>query len=64
MAVPKRKHSKSRRNKKRTGKGLKVPQLVRCSQCNEWKKPHLVCPNCGYYKGKQIVVIDTEKTKK
>lgn len=57
MAVPKRRHSKSRGRKRRTGKGLKKPQLERCSHCNEWKKPHHICENCGYYKGKKILNI-------
>ncbi|TET52525.1 MAG: 50S ribosomal protein L32, partial [Actinobacteria bacterium] len=29
-----------------------------CPQCHEMKLPHHVCPNCGYYKGKQAVEVD------
>lgn len=57
MAVPKRRQSKSRTNKRRS-QWLKTgsPQLVECPQCHELKLPHRVCPACGYYKGKKVIV--------
>jgi large subunit ribosomal protein L32 len=63
MAVPKRRHSKSRRDKKRTHKGLKAIKLAKCNHCSRLMKSHKVCPHCGYYKGKKIVQIK-EKEKK
>ncbi len=54
MAVPKRRHSKSRRDKKKANKKVKSSDLVKCPQCGHLKRPHYICPNCGYYKGKQI----------
>ena len=29
--------------------------FVSCPQCHEPKLPHRVCPDCGYYKGKEVV---------
>ncbi|NLZ38133.1 MAG: 50S ribosomal protein L32 [Firmicutes bacterium] len=58
MAVPKRKTSKARRNKRRTHWKLAVPGLVSCPQCHEAKLPHHVCVHCGYYKGKEV--LETE----
>lgn len=56
MAVPKRKVSKARRDKRRSNVWkLEAPALVKCPQCGEYKLPHHVCGNCGYYKGKEIV---------
>lgn len=63
MAVPKRRHSKARRDKKRTHKKLKVQGLARCSHCNRLKEPHKVCPHCGYYKGKEVIRIKSKKEK-
>ena len=58
MAVPKRKHSKARRDKRRSNVWkIEAPQLVRCPQCNEYKRLHRVCPNCGYYRGRQVVAV-------
>lgn len=55
MAVPKRKTSKARRDKRRTHWKLSVPNLITCPQCHELKLPHHICSYCGYYKGKEIV---------
>ena len=55
MAVPFRKTSKTRRDKRRTHFKLSVPGMVKCSNCGEFKKNHHVCPSCGQYKGREIV---------
>ncbi|PZN04135.1 MULTISPECIES: 50S ribosomal protein L32 [Thermaerobacter] len=55
MAVPKHKTSKSRRDKRRTHWKLTAPALVECPQCHQPKRPHRVCPNCGYYRGRVAV---------
>lgn len=33
--------------------------LVRCQQCSSQHLVHMVCPNCGYYRGRKI--LDMEK---
>ena len=59
MAVPKKKVSKSRRDKRRSSVWkLEAPALSKCTQCGELKMPHRVCPMCGYYKGKEIVKVE------
>lgn len=55
MAVPFRKTSKMRKNKRRTHYKLAVPGLNECPQCGEYKLPHHVCKNCGYYKGREVI---------
>jgi len=55
MAVPFRKTSKSRRDKRRTHIKLRLPGMVKCDHCGEWKMPHRVCGSCGNYKGREIV---------
>ncbi|MCL4426232.1 MAG: 50S ribosomal protein L32 [Firmicutes bacterium] len=57
MAVPKRKMSKSRRDKRRANWKLTAPNLVPCPQCHQPKLPHHVCPNCGYYDGREVVAV-------
>ena len=49
MAAPKRKMSKSRRDKRRANWKLTVPGYVLCPQCHEPKLPHHVCMECGFY---------------
>ncbi len=58
MAVPKRKVSQSRRDKRRANWKLTAPNLAKCSKCGELIMPHRVCKACGTYKNK--VVIETE----
>ncbi len=59
MAVPKRKSSKARRDKRRNNLWkLDAPTLTRCSQCGQYKLAHRLCGNCGYYDGKQVVAVE------
>lgn len=58
MAVPKNKVSKARRDKRRANWKLTAPNLVECPQCHTLKMPHRVCPNCGQYKGKEVIKIE------
>ena len=56
MAVPKRKQSSARQNKRRSNVWkLKAPALVACPKCGELKAPHKVCLNCGSYNGKEVL---------
>ncbi|MGE4357899.1 MAG: 50S ribosomal protein L32 [Candidatus Omnitrophota bacterium] len=64
MALPKRKFSKARRDKRRTHWKLKNPNLIACPQCGKLKLPHRVCPYCGYYRNRQVVVIEEKQKEK
>ena len=64
MAHPKRKHSKTRRDKSRTHQKLVTPQTSVCPACHQPKLSHRVCPHCGQYKGKQYIVKKEKKPKK
>jgi large subunit ribosomal protein L32 len=37
--------------------------LVRCSHCGSMRLPHHACPDCGTYKGKEVLDIEVEKKK-
>ncbi|MDO4742431.1 MAG: 50S ribosomal protein L32 [bacterium] len=59
MAVPKRKTSKARKNKRRSNVWkLVAPALVKCSRCGEYKRPHRVCSSCGYYNDREVVKVE------
>ena len=64
MAVPKKHTTKARRNRKRMHIFLKEPALTACSHCKEMILPHRVCPNCGYYKGKEVLNVLAKLEKK
>lgn len=60
MAVPKRRTSKSKKRKRRTHfKAAPVAQQP-CPRCGDPKRPHRVCPTCGYYAGKKRVQVAEE----
>ena len=62
MAVPKRKVSRARRDKRRSSVWkLATPGLVKCPQCGELKMPHRVCGKCGYYNGKEVIKQEEAK---
>ena len=56
MAVPKRKMSKARRDKRRANWKLTIPGFAACPQCHQPRMPHRVCPECGHYNGKAVVI--------
>ncbi|MFY9197858.1 MAG: 50S ribosomal protein L32 [Acutalibacteraceae bacterium] len=59
MAVPKRRVSKARRDKRRSSVWkISAPTLVKCSQCGEYRRAHRVCSACGFYNGKQVINKD------
>lgn len=57
MPNPKRRHSKSRRNKRRSHDFLTVRSTSACPDCHETKLPHRVCPRCGYYRGREVIEV-------
>jgi large subunit ribosomal protein L32 len=58
---PKRKHSKGRRDRRRSQDAMQPVALVTCSNCGEMMRPHIVCSNCGHYNGREVVAVKKEK---
>jgi len=59
MAVPKRKTGRARTHSRRSANmNLETPARSVCPQCGEVKLPHRICPNCGYYKNREV--LETE----
>ncbi|MGB7404540.1 MAG: 50S ribosomal protein L32 [Pacificimonas sp.] len=57
MAVPKRKTSPSRRDKRRAHHALEAKNHQECTNCGELKLPHHVCGACGHYNGREVIEI-------
>lgn len=58
MANPKRRHSRARRNRRRSHDALTSRNLAECTNCHEPKMPHRICPHCGYYKGRAVIEVE------
>ena len=54
MAVPKKKQSKARRDKRRAQHGIDAPRVNECPNCHQPTRPHHVCPTCGTYRGREV----------
>ncbi|MBK3913750.1 50S ribosomal protein L32 [Listeria ivanovii] len=54
MAVPARRTSKAKKNKRRTYKGLTAPGLSRDSETGEYRMSHRISPD-GTYNGRTII---------
>jgi large subunit ribosomal protein L32 len=59
MAVPKQKQSHARTAKRRAQHRIAAPGYNSCPQCHSPRRPHRVCPVCGYYKGREVVSPET-----
>tara|TARA_Y100000590_G_scaffold394273_1_gene473303 strand:- start:17423 stop:17602 length:180 start_codon:yes stop_codon:yes gene_type:complete len=55
MAVPKRKTSKSRRNKRRSHHAIKIANVVEDKKSGEFRLSHHIDLKTGFYKGRQVI---------
>ena len=59
MAVPKQKKGRSATHPRRSAfSRLDAPARSVCPQCGAPKLPHHVCPNCGHYKDREVIVTE------
>ncbi|HXW86201.1 MAG TPA: 50S ribosomal protein L32 [Candidatus Bathyarchaeia archaeon] len=61
MPVPKRKRSRTRRDKRFANKGIIPQTFAHCPSCSKPCVPHVVCQFCGHYKGVQVVKVRVKK---
>lgn len=64
MANPKRRHSNTRQAKRRANWKVHANNLSICPQCKKAKLPHRICPYCGYYKGKPVIIMEEKEKEK
>ena len=60
MAVPKKRTSSTRRDKRRTHKKASLKQYVTCPECGENALPHRICEHCGSYGGRVVIQQEEE----
>ena len=61
MAVPKRKVSKARRDKRRASNSkLDAPNMVKCPNCGEYNLYRRVCKACGQLNGVEVIAKKAE----
>ncbi len=55
MAVPKKRTSSARRDKRRANHKAGKARLNQCPRCHSPRLPHRVCPTCGTYAGREVI---------
>jgi large subunit ribosomal protein L32 len=53
--------SKARTRKRRSHHHVTPKQVQYCPQCENPVMPHRVCYNCGYYQGREVVVMEKKE---
>ena len=62
MAVPKRKSSKARKNKRRSNVWkISAPAFSKCPNCGAFCMPHRACKACGQYNGRTVIAVEESK---
>jgi len=64
--VVRMRHTKSHTANRRSHHALKSTSFVKCENCKELKRRHIVCQSCGFYRGMKIIdlIKKTEKKQK
>lgn len=64
MVVPRHRHTKSRRDRRRAHHTLCPPVLTRCGKCGQPVLPHRVCANCGLYRKREVIDVFAKLSKR
>jgi large subunit ribosomal protein L32 len=62
-ALPKQRISRAKQGFRRQHDKLTPVHLMQCPECREYKRQHHVCPNCGYYAGRQVLEIEVKRAR-
>ena len=59
MPVPKQKQGRIRTHTRRSA-NMKISAAAQstCPRCGAVKLPHHVCPSCGFYKDREVIVTE------
>lgn len=63
MVVRMRKN-RSQTKQGRSHEALKAPTLSTCSNCGALHRPHHMCQECGFYKGRMVMDLVAQKAKR
>ena len=51
--------SKMRLRTRKAANRWHAAMLHKCGQCGSALPAHIACPSCGYYKGRQVLTIES-----
>lgn len=57
-------HTRAHTRNRRSHHGLTAAGTSLCKECGHPKPKHIACPNCGKYKGREVVNVMAKVSKK
>jgi large subunit ribosomal protein L32 len=54
-------HTRAHTANRRSHHALEAPTLAICSNCSAKHRPHHMCLDCGFYKGRMVVDMSAKK---
>ncbi|HLC44741.1 MAG TPA: 50S ribosomal protein L32 [Patescibacteria group bacterium] len=63
MGVPRAHKTHGATRRRRSHLALSRSSFATCSNCGKPVRPHEVCPNCGYYRGRLVKPPKIKKKK-
>ncbi|MDD5040474.1 MAG: 50S ribosomal protein L32 [Patescibacteria group bacterium] len=64
MSVPSKRRTKQQKRERASHFALRKQTFAACPKCKKPFLSHRVCAFCGYYKGQDILLIDTKAERK
>ena len=62
--VVRMRHTKSHTANRRSHHAIEATSFAKCGNCSELKRRHMVCPSCGFYRGKKVLDLIKKVEKK
>ncbi len=57
-------HTRAHSANRRSHHAISAETLTTCTHCGASRRQHHMCLSCGYYNGRQVVDLTTEKAKR
>jgi large subunit ribosomal protein L32 len=61
IMVVRMRHTRGHTRNRRSHHALEAVALATCSNCGAQHRPHHMCLNCGYYKGRVVIDLLAKK---
>ena len=57
-------HTRAHTGNRRSHHALTAKTFTKCTNCTQAKETHIVCKNCGFYRGRKVIDVVKKVEKK